>query len=577
MASMVIGYFSYNRARNGLLDRTFDQLTSVRIEKKKRIETFFSDLENEIEQLARAEDVNSLVSLMLTDKKGDKSVEVANLFNRYLNMYLFSDPAITRVYMLSEQGNNYHITPDPRGCIINPVLNTSAISFEHFHSNILPNPTHHLTDFSLSADDRVVFYLYKLIERMNGRVVLCLEISADAISNIMYDENRLNGLGESGESYLVGSDLLMRSTSRFHDNAVFKTLVKTEGVLEAFKGITGRGIIKDYRNIEVLSSYSPMDVAGLDWVILAEIDFEEAMIPIVQIRNNILFTIVMIALVIFGFAYFFSSRFLRPFIELKEAAVLLGQGKKSKNIVVKSYDEIGQLLDAFNKMAEKIEEQRHNLRLERLHSLESLIDGQEKERQRLSRELHDSLGQMLIALKLQFESQSFSDQSAHRKLASLFDETIDETRRISNNLMPAGLLEFGLNSSLKALCEEMDSLSPTQVIYKANNVYKCNDSNMRLSLYRFVQEGLNNAIRHADAKKVKVNFGKSDEYLVLEIIDDGKGFDVDKMMQNSQRNGLRNMKDRALLLGGDLVIMAEPGKGCTLILKIPIAQENEND
>ena len=129
--------------------------------------------------------------------------------------------------------------------------------------------------------------------KLQGAVLL--EISGDAINNIMLESSPENGLGTTGESYLVGRDYLMRSTSRFISNSFLKTKVMTEGAINAFKNGEGSSVIRDYRNIPVLSSYRKINISELNWVILAEIDLAEAMIPIYSIRNNILFFMAIIA------------------------------------------------------------------------------------------------------------------------------------------------------------------------------------------------------------------------------------------------------------------------------------------
>ncbi|MFH2096788.1 MAG: ATP-binding protein, partial [Bacteroidota bacterium] len=409
--------------------------------------------------------------------------------------------------------------------------------------------------------------------------LISLEISVEAINDIMYENNPHNGLGRSGESYLVGSDYLMRSTSRFQDNSVFKTKVKTTGVQEAFNNITANSIIKDYRNIDVLSSYSKVIIPGLNWVILAEIDLKEAMIPIIEIRNRILFLFILIAILIFGFSYFFSTRFTKPVIKLKEEAVRIGRGEKGSPLEKKSNDEIGQLTDSFNLMAEKIHEQKEFLRIERMRSLQALIDGQDNERQRLSRELHDGLGQLLIALKLKYESL-FDDQEQNPgavELSLLFDKTIEETRRISNNLMPAVLVEFGLDTALKTLCEDVKRNSGLDVAYSSSIKSESLPEEYKVPVYRIVQESLNNAVKHAKADRVSVIINMIEKTFSLEIIDDGIGFDVHLARKNLNARGLKNIEERVELMGGDLTISSQANKGTRIIIRISTNRNNEKN
>ncbi len=115
----------------------------------------------------------------------------------------------------------------------------------------------------------------------------------------MLEQNPNDGLGLSGESYLVGADSLMRSNSRFQENSIMQTKVSTDGVKDAFNNIVGTSVITDYRGIKVLSSYSKLNVPGLDWVILAEIDYAEATKSIYFIRNNIMLLTIFVAVILF--------------------------------------------------------------------------------------------------------------------------------------------------------------------------------------------------------------------------------------------------------------------------------------
>ena len=108
----------------------------------------------------------------------------------------------------------------------------------------------------------------------------------------MYENNPFNGMGKSGEAYLVGSDTLMRSQSRFVPNSVLKLKAKTDAVINALGGNDNTGIINDYRGIKVLSSYGIISINNIRWAIMAEIDYKEAIIPIDDYRNNMIFQLV---------------------------------------------------------------------------------------------------------------------------------------------------------------------------------------------------------------------------------------------------------------------------------------------
>ncbi|HCT71548.1 MAG TPA: methyl-accepting chemotaxis protein, partial [Bacteroidales bacterium] len=129
------------------------------------------------------------------------------------------------------------------------------------------------------------------------------------------------------------------------------THVQTIPARNAFSRAQGRERAKDYRKVEVLSSYSRLSIPGLDWVILAEIDYQEAVSSINGIRNKIILFGIFTALAFFILTYVISSRITRPLVKLKEAVVDMGEGKLETALSVSSSDEIGELTEAFNLMA----------------------------------------------------------------------------------------------------------------------------------------------------------------------------------------------------------------------------------
>ena len=147
-------------------------------------------------------------------------------------------------------------------------------------------------------------------------------------------------------------------------------------------------VIHDYRDIPVLSSYGKLDIAGLNWVILAEIDFAEAMIPVYTLRHNIIFFTLLLLTLIFFAVYFISKRITLPIKKLKEATNAIAQGNFELEIKPESKDEIGVLTVSFNYMSKMLKQQTQELKEKDMKRLTAVIDGQEQERQRLSRELH---------------------------------------------------------------------------------------------------------------------------------------------------------------------------------------------
>jgi len=214
------------------------------------------------------------------------------------------------------------------------------------------------------------------------------------------------------------------------------------------------------------------------------------------------------------------------------------------------------------------------LQQERKRQVKSVIDGQEKERQRLSRELHDGLGQNLVAIKLKLESISTEQAGALdgtlNQVKHMFSHTIDEIRRISNNLMPAALKEFSLAVVLRNLCTEIESNSGISIGLTIGVLPESLDQVLKTYIYRIVQEALTNTVKHSGANKALISVFSDFSNFHLQIEDNGIGFNTSK--QSESGNGLYNMKERTMLLGGKINIISSKGKGVKIVAEFPLNQ-----
>ncbi len=217
----------------------------------------------------------------------------------------------------------------------------------------------------------------------------------------------------------------------------------------------------------------------------------------------------------------------------------------------------------------------------------SLIAGQEEERKRLSRELHDGLGQMLTGIKLQVEglethlnrSTNFDDSSARKRLKSLKDlitQTISETRSISNDLMPSVLSDFGIIPALKMLAETAvinqpkGNTSLPDVRFETNLPTGRLDRQVEISLYRITQEAVTNAIRHGKPSQITIELIERENYLHLVVTDNGNGFMTERLREPyGPSQGIHNMQERTKLLNGRFRIRSTPGKETKVFVSIP--------
>lgn len=208
--------------------------------------------------------------------------------------------------------------------------------------------------------------------------------------------------------------------------------------------------------------------------------------------------------------------------------------------------------------------------------LKTIVDTQEFERQRFAEDLHDSLGQMLSALKIHIgalESQCHNNDNSelYRKSIQLLDTAIQELRSISHNLMPSSLEQLGLNSALNELCRIMNDSKQIQISYQSYGKEVALDKSYEITLYRVVQELLNNSFKHSQSTKIYLQLFYYEDSILLMYEDDGKGFDLKEVQKKSKGIGLKNIEHRIKLIKGNIHFETEKNKGFLCTIEIPIA------
>ncbi len=681
--------YSYFMARKALLNRTFMQLTSLREVKSQQIEDFLTERTTDAKIIAYHLGNQTKVGNDISESKTFEAsvVEFINLgiLNRshYSSVGLYYKDKGFYLWQMGPQGQMPSVT----------YTNLEGLSAHFLAIDSLLRPYFIEIGIFKNTPKLSLLAIAPIAVNSGEKVFVILEVSGKVIDTLMQEHNNESGLGHSGEIYLVGGDMKMRSTSRFLTRETSEMVCKTQPVELALADKMGTLRTLDYRGVDVLSSFKPIQFMGIKWVIAAEIDWSEALGDTLVLRKNIFIIGLSIFIVIAISALYFSWRITRHLTNLKNAAKRIADGKFDYVLPIENHDEIGSLVQAFNKMTLRLKHATHKLKEremrllhfyratndgiilhktgtalmvnraaltltgyceeellkmnpnahfaddehlllksekneihffetelitknksripvevqrkrmvyneqdvealvirniserraiekelkeERLHRLKSVIDGQEQERQRLSRELHDGLGQTLVAIKLRLESihpdRLGEEKRTFEMVKTMFNQTIEETRRISNNLMPAALTEFSLAVVLRNLCNEVETNSGITISLVVGVLPDSLNLVLKTYAYRITQEALTNIVKHSGASKAVVSVFSDILKLYLHIEDNGTGFHTN--IPQISGNGLYNMKERASLLGGKLVIVTSPGNGVKIKAELPFNEHN---
>lgn len=211
--------------------------------------------------------------------------------------------------------------------------------------------------------------------------------------------------------------------------------------------------------------------------------------------------------------------------------------------------------------------------------LESALEVQEVERVRIAKDLHDEVGAMLSVTKMSLNqllrkldnTEELSAQGLHTR--ELLEQSIGQVRRISKELVPSTLDEFGLMSAIDEFIQKVHFASETLFIFSHEGI----DSNQRfdrkieLAIYRIVQELVNNALKHAEAQEITLKLATEVNKIIFIFTDDGKGFDLESVRKNPKSGlGMRNIESRLSVINGKFEIKSVLGQGTHTVIEIPI-------
>jgi signal transduction histidine kinase len=230
------------------------------------------------------------------------------------------------------------------------------------------------------------------------------------------------------------------------------------------------------------------------------------------------------------------------------------------------------------KQKQKLQQQRINeLETEKkLMATEAVLKGEEQERTRLAKDLHDGLGGMLSGIKYSLNTlkgnliMTPDNAQAFERSIDMLDSSIQEMRRVAHNMMPEALVKFGLDTALKDFCNEISKSGALQVAYQSIGMENENlPQTTAITIYRIVQELINNSIKHSAAANSIVQITKAANNISLTVEDDGKGFDA-AILDRSKGIGWSNIKHRIDFLNGKLDIHSGPGNGTSVLVEITL-------
>ncbi len=202
----------------------------------------------------------------------------------------------------------------------------------------------------------------------------------------------------------------------------------------------------------------------------------------------------------------------------------------------------------------------------------AMLDGQEEERKRIAKDLHDGLGGLLSTIKLHFNAvqeqvRQLEALKAYQRAGEMIDDACNEVRRISHNMIPGALARFGLIAALEDLAEDLRHGTKLDISIQTLHWEERLDETRESMLFRIVQELLYNAVKHAEASKISVQLVRNDQMVTLTVEDNGKGFDPEKSLLSGGL-GLKSVESRARYLGGSVQFDSIAGKGTSVTVRV---------
>jgi signal transduction histidine kinase len=343
------------------------------------------------------------------------------------------------------------------------------------------------------------------------------------------------------------------------------------GVEEALAGNSGTNYVP-VADGEHVVSYSPINAAG--WALVIEEPWEAVTPPLLRTTEYAPLVLIPAFLAALVALWFGVRQIVQPLQALESQAAELGRGRyEAIEAPVGGIAEIQRLQEELVRLAHRVRTAQSGLR----GYIGAITAGQEEERRRLARELHDDTLQSLIALnqRIQLAGLATNDPQAAaslEELQQLTEQTIKNLRRLTRALRPIYLEDLGLVSALEVLARETADLSGIPVDFRRTGEPRRLTPQAELALFRMAQEALNNIARHAQAGRAGLEILYNVEDVTLHVRDDGRGFippESPAELAPLGHFGLLGIQERAELIGARLEILSEPGAGTEITIVCP--------
>ncbi|UOY05379.1 sensor histidine kinase [Muricauda sp. SCSIO 64092] len=211
------------------------------------------------------------------------------------------------------------------------------------------------------------------------------------------------------------------------------------------------------------------------------------------------------------------------------------------------------------------------LKEQELVSIDAMIAGQEKERQKVAGELHDDLGSLMATIKLHFDHANISEQDpALRRAQKLLEEAYQKVRSMAHSKNSGVMSDQGLLSALKKMAKTIGETNAMEVTVEDFGLGERMENSLELSIFRMIQELVANAIKHAEASRVNIQLTQHEENLNIIVEDNGKGFDRSQLDKESRGMGLTNIEKRVEHLEGNFTVDSVIGRGTSILIDIPV-------